>query len=198
MNRARTFCILLLVIVAISSCDSRYDALRPIGAIEELPLAPSAADVGSVSFEYNEWDVPERVIGADHWPRAPFAAQVRVVDRQPSVSRVEVTANAKETGWVPNDWLTSSVMPLQRRESEAAKNLRIKADTFVGVDAAELQRRLGAPLKVRKNYSDIDGDFETWVFDETRNKETFFIILKRDGTVCMGEYEGRRLTPKYK
>jgi hypothetical protein len=200
MHRARIFCILVAVAAEMSSCDySRDTALRPIGAIEELPLAPSAADVPSVSFEYNEWDVADRVTGCDGWPRAPFVAHVRVIEKRPSVSKVKVVAGIEnQVGWVPNDWLSSSATPIQRRESEAAKEIRLKADTFVGVDAAELQHRLGAPLKVRKNYSDIDGEFETWVFDETRDRETFFIILKSDGIVCMGEYQGRRLTPKYK
>jgi hypothetical protein len=188
------------LVAATSGCgDGRNTSLRPVGAIDELPLAPSAANTDALHFEYNEWDVAYKVTGCDECPRAPYAAAVRVIEKGPSSSHIKVKDGSyDQIGWVPNDWLASSAAPLARRESEAAKQIRMDADTFVGVDPAELQRRLGTPLKVRKNYSDIDGEFETWVFDETRGRETFFIILKRDGIVCMGEYQGRRLTPKYK
>jgi hypothetical protein len=197
MHRAPSLSVLVLA-MAVFGCESRETSLRAIGAVDELPLAPSAADVDAIHFEYNESDVAYEVRGCDGCPTAPHAARVRVLETGPSASRVRLQeGDSSRSGWVPNDWLANSGAPIRRRESDNAKNTREEAETFVGVSSVEVQRRLGTPLKIRQNYSDIDGEFETWIYDETRDKETFFIILKRDGVVSMGAYKGRNLT-KYK
>ena len=184
--------------LAACGCEERETSLRAIGAVDELPLAPSAADVDAIHFEYNQWNVPDKVTGCEGCPTAPYAATVRVIERTSSASHIKLQERyGSRSGWVPNDWLANSAEPIRRRERDDAKNAREEAETFVGVSSAEVQRRLGAPLKIRNNYSDIDGEFETWVYDETRDKETFFIILKRDGVVSMGAYKGHDLT-KYK
>ncbi len=180
MRRAASLSVLVLA-MAVFGCESRETSLRAIGTVDELPLAPSAADADAIHFEYNESDVAYKARGCDGCPTAPYAARVRVLETGPSASRVRLKeGNNSRSGWVPNDWLANR-----------------EAETFVGVSSAEVQRRLGTPLTIRQNYSEIDGEFETWIYDETRDKETFFIILKRDGVVSMGAYKGRNLT-KYK
>src|SRR6266571_7360161 len=194
MRRAASLSVLVLA-MAVFGCESRETSLRAIGTVDELPLAPSAADADAIHFEYNESDVAYKARGCDGCPTAPYAARVRVLETGPSASRVRLKeGNNSRSGWVPNDWLANSGAPIRRRESSDAKNTREEAETFVGVSSAEVQRRLGTPLTIRQNYSEIDGEFETWIYDETRDKETFFIILKRDGVVSMGAYKGRNLT----
>jgi hypothetical protein len=179
--------------------SSEYTSLRAVGAINQLPLAPTQADADNYEMEYNVYDIPERVKDADSFQTAPFRATVKILEKGISSSKIEVQETSdKSVGWVPNDWLENSDQPIKRRESEADKMAKQEADKFLGLSATELQEKLGTPIKIVP-LSDANGsDLEQIIFDETPGQETFFLLEGNGAEVIDGEYFGIKLTPKYR
>jgi hypothetical protein len=168
-------------------------SLRAVDAVTDLPLAPTPEEARNIEFHYNEWDRADSVVVGDTFPTVSFRAHVRVLQRRPNVAYIELTDGSNSKGWVPDDWLASSSSSIARRQSSAATRAQSEADSFLGLTAQEVEKRLGKPIRIKRFSNDLDGDMEMLVFDETRGMETFFTIVLRDGTVCMGEYKGTRL-----
>jgi len=174
---------------------SEYTSLRAVGAINQLPLAPTQTNADNYEMEYNVYDIPVQVKNADSFQTAPFRATVNILQKGISSSKIEVQGTSdKLVGWVPNDWFENSDQPIKRRESEADKMAKQEADKFLGLSAAELQKKLGPPTKVVP-LSDASGsDLEQIIYDE----ETFFLLQGNGAEVIDGEYHGVKLTPKYR
>ncbi len=174
--------------------------LRAIGAMDSLPVAPSAEIAQHFQFEYNVWDRADRVTGAEGYPTAPFRAEVELLESGSEVSEIKVMKEGCQdiVGWVPSDWIESNNGPIQRRENPIRKRAREEADKFLRLTEDQLRAKLGAPIKIER-VRDADGGIDAfWTYDETPSNETFFTIWDRNGFVDGGMYKGTKLTPLYK